>query len=119
MQLTNKQKTELETIEYFIPSWCKWPKITDRDIEVFFEWSERGLHKDKISDLKIDGLNALVQGKVWKGRHMQIYKESLLDGMGYVSFIDKTVPRSVIDFMKKELFKGIDANIIEEVYQNA
>lgn len=119
MHLTNKQKQDLETIEYFNPNYCKYPQRTEKDIEMFFEWSERGLHKDKINEYKMDGFNALVQGKRWRGIQMQIYEDGVLDGMGYVSFIDKTVPRSVIDFMKKEMFQGIDANIIEEVYQNA
>ena len=30
---------------------------------------------------------------------------------------DEPVPRSVVDFMKRTLFKGIDAELIETVYQ--
>lgn len=30
----------------------------------------------------------------------------------------KPIPREVVDFMKKEMFKGIDSEIIEMCYQN-
>lgn len=41
MKLTNKQKTDLETILYFIPEVCNNIKITDKDIERFFEYSDQ------------------------------------------------------------------------------
>ena len=36
---------------------------------------------------------------------------------GKFEFYHKPIPRFVVDFMKKEMFKGIDAEIIENCYQ--
>jgi hypothetical protein len=47
MKLTNKQKIDLETILYFIPENMKTIKITDSDIQKFFEFSDEGKHKEE------------------------------------------------------------------------
>lgn len=142
--LTNKQQKDLETIIYFIPYNFKWIKITDRDIEMFFEYSDSGKHKDKLSDRWVySWFDALIQGKRWRWIHMQMYEEGILDGsMPYFTLLGgydtwrtplwfwrllsriwldfrlkhKPIPRSVVDFMKKEMFKGHDAETIERAY---
>ena len=126
MELTKKQKDDIETCLYFCPS-CK---ITPNEhankeegIKMFFEWSEQGLHKEKIPLKYCNSyFDHLCGGKVWRGRTIhEIYEPTLLDmesGCGYESFIDKTTPRSVVDFLKKELFKGTKADLIEKLYQS-
>lgn len=112
-----KREKELEVFSYFMPSSLKHIEITEKDKEKYFEWSERGLHKEdvKVSHFN-DGFNALVSAKAWAGRHMEIYEEGVLSGdMPYVVILEGT-PRNVVDFMKKEMFKGIDAEIIEDLY---
>ncbi len=47
MKLTKSQQEELEVWEYFIPANSPWLPKTDEDIKKFFEWSERGKHKEK------------------------------------------------------------------------
>jgi len=122
MSFTKKQLKDLETIEYFIPSWCNYPKPTDKDKKMLLENSERGKHKDKIDERKINGFNALIQGKKWRGVHMGMYEEGVLDGsMPYYIILggyDDITPMSVVDFMKREMFKGIDSELIEKIYQN-
>lgn len=80
MRLTKKQNKELEVIKSFIPKWCKWDSITDKDIKMFFEWSDNGMHKNKVGSNPIisgdySGLNSLVWGKIWRERNLAIKKQ--------------------------------------------
>lgn len=134
MELTKKQLKDLETIKYFIPRTNSSIKITNDDIVKFFEYSEQGLHKQDVNAYKGDGFNTLIQGKRWRGIHMQMYEDGVLDGsMPYFIILGgydndkkwwqfwksphKPMPRAVVDFLKKEMFKGVDADLIEEIYQ--
>lgn len=142
MKLTSLQEKDLETVLYFIPELMKHIPISNGDIKMFFENSEKGLHKEKVGGLpyKMDGFNALLEGKSWRGVHMRMYEEGVLDGTmpyftilgGYdkvmkrkwwqfwkkkYTYVHSPVPRAVVDFMKKEMFKGADAVTIERCYQ--
>lgn len=125
VRLTKGQRNDLESIIYFIPDCMKSILITDNDIKMFFENSERGLHKDKISNRKMDGFNALIQGKSWRGIHIhELFELGVMDGtMPYVTILgkeagDEPVPCSVMEFMAKEMFKGHDAELIKNIYNN-
>lgn len=137
MKTSSRRQTDLETILYFRhPSTLKIP-ITEQDIDKFFEFSEKGKHRE---DVKMnhftDGFNVLVDAKQWRGVHMSMYEEGVLEGtMPYLTilggyskkrnwwqfwkpkFIHGPLPKSVVNFMKKDMFKGIDAHIIENTYQ--
>ena len=151
MKLSKAQEQDLETIKYFTPQYLSGYPLTKKDIEMFFEHSEKGMHKDLFTSYQAledcsNGLFALIQGKIWRGTHMGMYEEGVLSGdMPYAVILgmnDKSKvrhwsirwfykligketsifyhsppPRSVVDFMKKEMFKGHDANTIERCYQ--
>lgn len=118
-KFTKKQKEDLETIEYFIPTDLRHILINDEDRRMFLENSERGLHKEKIKTIDIDdGFNALIWGKIWRGRHMEMYENGILDAsMPYCVLLENT-PKSVVDFMSKEIFKGIDGELIQSYAKN-
>jgi len=132
MKLSPKQEKELKVWKYFMPPSMTSIPITDKDVENFFEWSERGLHKDKLNKGGMEGngsvrtgFDALFQGKRWAGRRIhEIYEEGVLDGsMPYVVVLgcgmySPKVPPEVKDFIKHEMFKGIDSQIIEDCYNN-
>lgn len=161
MKLTSKQENELKIWGYFMPLELKKIPRNDSDLKKFFEWSERGMHKDEVSVGGIAGhsdnsyFKALREGKSWAGVHMGMWEEGVLEGSipyfnlvggyegGYVWYwniafkllpfewvlwlIGKTdiptfkhapIPRPVVEFMKKEMFKGIDSDAIEKVYQS-
>lgn len=138
MKLSSAQQNDLETIKYFIPQQMKKIPITDNDIKMFFENSERGLHKELVNSYRMDGFNALIQGKQWRGIHIhELYEQGILDGsMPYFvllggfdkkrkwwqvwkpKYYHNPMPRHVVDFIKKEIFKGKDAEIIEKCYQS-
>jgi hypothetical protein len=113
MNLSEKQFKDLETVKFFIPKTYKELVITEEDIEHFFNYSERGLSPEG----KSIGFEALIEGKRWRGIHMQMYEDGVLDGSMPYAVILEDMPRFVIDFMKKEMFKGIDSKIIEKVYE--
>ena len=116
MNLSLRKEQDLETIKYFMPEFMKTIPISDEDVERFFEYSERGLHKHLLSTgLGIhhqDGFNALCEGKRWRGIHMQMYEEGVLDGSTPYNILVEGAPKSVIDFMAKEMFKGKDKELI-------
>ena len=141
MKLTSKQSKDLETILYFIPEAMKHIKIDNKDIEKFFEYSDKGKHKQEVEWMPTQGVFnwfwALIQGKRWRWIHMEQYEQWILDGstpyfilLGGLAkkrkwyqfwkpkFYNDPIPRSVVDFMKKEMFKGHDADLIERVYCN-
>jgi len=116
-EITKKQRKDLNTIKYFIPSWVKYPKITKESELMFLEYSERGLHKNKINDRSLDGFNALIQGKRWRGIHVhEMYEDSILEGsIPYYSLIEN-MPIEVVEFIAKEIFQGKDKKLILELY---
>lgn len=119
MKNKSKKETELETLMYFMPRACRKISITNADVAKYFEWSEQGKHKDDIKQSHFtDGFNALVAAKQWRGRHIhEMYEPGILDGtMPYIVILEGA-PRSVVDFMKKEMFQGIDAEAIEKCHQ--
>lgn len=141
MKLTTKQQKDLDTILYFLPEVMRSIKIEDKDIEKFFEYSDKGQHKQEVWEMPTQGVftwfGALIQGKRWRWIHMEQYEQWILDWstpyfvlLGWATkkrkwyqfwkpkFYNEPIPRSVVDFMKKEIFKGHDADLIERVYNN-
>lgn len=146
MKLTKSQQNELEVWKYFMPSDCKWLSKTEDDIKKFFEKSEKGLHKSEGGTVPsasgdFSYFNALCWGKIWAGRHWQMYEEGVMEGtMSYFTIlggndevvnrewwqfwkpkfwvVSNPIPRPVVEQMKKEMFKGIDSERIEKCYQN-
>lgn len=120
MKLTPRQQNDLETIKYFIPQELKSISITDGDVQAFFDYSERGIGRaDKFSNSS--GFDALAQGKRWREWHMRAWEESVLEGtVPYYTLLhneltgEVTMPSPVIEYMKKSMFGGMDAEIIEK-----
>lgn len=113
MKLTKKQKADLETMMWFLPDTIT-TKPTEDDIKSFFDFSERGIRPKE----ETEGYKVLLEGKRWRGIHIGMYEEGILDlSVPYIVLVGG-MPRSVVDFIKKNMFKGIDSELIEEVYVN-
>ncbi len=110
--MTKEQLKDIETIRYFIPDCMKHIEITDQDVKDFLDLSERGLNKDKVGTYTMDGFNALVQGKRWRGIHVEMFEEGNLDGSFPYWELATCYPVSVVEFMAGEMFKGVDKNRI-------
>jgi hypothetical protein len=93
MTLTNKQKREIEVLKYFIPkSYYREP--LPREIEEFFNWSERGG--------SITEGNILALGKMWRDVHIKVYMEDIWM-YGLMIFWESMgkFPPSVKEFLEK------------------
>ena len=137
-----KKENEIDLLKYFIPSALHNIIIKKEDIDMYFEWSEQGKHKDNIKLSHFtDGFNALVSAKGRRELQMQIWEDgmefvpyiSLLGGYektiirkwynpfkytkGKYKFEHKPIARNVVDFMKKGILKRMDADSIERTYQ--
>lgn len=110
MMTTNK-KSELERLKWFSPHIFK--KITEKDIKAYFDSSERGIG---------DG-GKIGMAKSRQGIILTEYEKGILDRTTpYFTILGgeeskEFPPRDIVDFLKKELFKGIDADFIENMYQ--
>ncbi len=121
--MTNGQSKDLETVRFFIPL-AMLPSegkpgvdITDRDVVDFFEYSEEGKHAEKVGLSTMDGFNALVQGKRWRGIHMEMWEEGIMDGtIPYIVLLEG-LPDSVVEFMSREMFKGRDKELIYKLHE--
>lgn len=111
--MTIKQQRDIETATYFVPQVMQSIPITEEHVGQYLAVSEHG---EKNAG-KFDE-NPLIQGKRNRGLHMQLWEEGILEGTVpyYTLLHDPKPPRSVVDFMKKDMFKGTDADIIEQTY---
>ena len=107
-----------------MPDNLKHIHITEDDETMFIEWTSQGLHKDKLnSNYFNDGFNALKEGKRYAGIRMKMYEDGILDGsVPYWGLLGGEDPSQipsqfVVDFMKKELFEGIDADLIDRIFE--
>lgn len=120
MKYLNK---EIERLEYFVPE-RPVRKMKSSD-QAFADYSERGI-KPNFEELENPyRYHQLVEAKRWRGIHIhELWEQGVLDGsVPYWTLLGgedlkEVMPRSVVDFMKKEMFKGIDAELIEKVYQD-
>ena len=104
LEFTTKQLKDLETIEYYAPSWgeMKNIEITDQDRKDYLLFSERGI----TPKVKTKGYEKLEWGKKWRGImiHEVIFPWHCdeFGGFSWYEFIQDH-PISVIDFIKKEI----------------
>lgn len=116
--LTPHQQNDLETVKFFIPECMKHLEITGQDIIDFFEWSEKGLHTSRLSvgafnpAKHMNGLNALYQGKRWRGIHMQMWEDGVLSCDVPYQVLLEDLPYPVLEFASREMFKGADREVI-------
>ncbi len=114
MKLTLAQQNDIDCIKWFYePAKVATP---EEELE-FLAHSERG------KEVKKD--NRLVEGKRWRGITIhELWEKGVLEGtVPYFTLLggedEKEIPpRYVIDFTKKEMFKGQDADLIENCYQS-
>ncbi len=130
MILTKGQQKDIDCIKWFYP---KAENTSEEEIENFFDVSERGAIPIKN--------NLLVEGKRWRGITIhEMWEQGILEGsvpyfvllggyegkrkwynpMRYIKckYYHIPIPSFIVDFIKKEIFKGKDADVIERCYQD-
>lgn len=123
------KKKEIEHLEWWIqhsPAKTIKEKINESGTvdadDAFSLFSERGTRTpiEKIKNLS--RYEQLVEAKRWRGITVHEMWEKGIEDVPYFVILggyssDEILPRHVVDFMKKEMFRGQDAEIIEYVYQ--
>lgn len=110
--ITKKQENDLFSILYFLPQ--KKVKITKEDTRDFFNFSDRG----EMPKRETKGYEALKEGKRWRGIHMRMYEEGIMDGSVPYSVLLEEMPQKIVSFISKEMFKGKDKKLIYEQKRN-
>lgn len=120
LKLSKKQNDELQTLLYFTPEMYKDIEVTDDDIKKYFEWSDKGMHKECVNSTALNGFNALVWGKRRRGIHIAVYESGVLDRTTpYKCLLVNNgikMPRPVVDYLKRTMFGGESGDFIEEAY---
>ena len=111
--MTEKQKRDIDCIKWF---WGKANDATLREEEEYLLHSEKGIEP-------LSKQNLLIEGKRWRGITIhELWEQGILDGsVPYFTLLggenkNEIPPRFVVDFMKKEMFKGADKDLIENLY---
>lgn len=108
MKLSKKQRLDLKTAMYFIPSNYKHGQITDEDIGRFFAWSDKGIGKESIKQEAMQtntGLAALYWGKQRRDLQVTSYIE---DWGWYITCTDLAdEPEFICEWLAKVMRKPI------------
>jgi hypothetical protein len=117
MRFSRKQLADLVTIEFFIPPAYRSTGITEQDRIDFMAYSDRGeiVRPSEFGTMKtgqLTGYQILLQAKRWRGIHMELWETGIMDGSVPIAVLVEDLPPEVIDFAKRELFKGFIAEMI-------
>lgn len=89
-KLSKKQQRELRILKWWKPSNVKWGRITTKQAQAFFAWSDRGVPHGRnvlgIARGKMDGFCALYWAKNRRDLQIQSYKEDWGNTMNAWSF---------------------------------
>lgn len=133
---TKGQQHTLDVIAYFgtagekiVKNWKKlvnlpmWTEgaVEDRNgvdaTQAFIERNDKGVALTGRKVKNIPALARLMAREAWCGRMMEVYQEGILDGsMPYIIILDG-MPRFAVDYLKRNIFRSADAELIERVYQ--
>lgn len=112
MALTKAQSNDIDILLYFAGK--SREDITDDDIKEYLDWSERGIGNGGILSVM----------KQRRGILMGEYEKGILEGLTpYMTILgfeegDTPMPEYVVEFIKKELFKGRDSDLIDKIYRD-
>lgn len=123
--MTKKQEQDILLWKYFTPKVLKHIPITREDEIKFLEFSEKGKHREALRSSHFDdGFNALVWSKKYAGISIhELWETGIRDNsVGYWCLLGgedpkEILPDYVLDHVKKEMFKGKDMQIIEDVHK--
>lgn len=105
MRLSQKQQRELKILKWWKPTNVKWKRITKKQIEAFFAWSDRGkAHGRNILNDR-DGFCALLWAKNRRDLQIAMYIEDWGITMNAWSFTG--MPREVKEDIGKRIGKEL------------
>lgn len=101
MKLTSKQRNELKILRYWIPSNLAHKRLTQKQVDKFFAWSDKGIkHGENIISPPWTGFKALYWAKNRRDLQIASYLEDWGSTMNAWSFDD--MPKHIrIDIAKR------------------
>ncbi len=126
-KVSAKKEAEMLVWEWFCLRGENFRERTEEDVKVFFEWSEKGKHKDRLDLTKAtmknpedyhSYANKLYIGKVWAGRTVhELWEPSFYSDTwdGWRNIL-KDMPVEVMEWVRKEIFRGVDAELIKQLW---
>ena len=119
MDLSTKQLNEIECLDYFALANCDYKDNTVE--EAYFQITNSGVKKVKTNNG--DRLRKLLDTKKWRLRFMDMYEQGILEGsvplytlLGFEN--NNIIPKYIIKFITKTLFKGKDKDMIISFYND-
>lgn len=104
MRLTGKQAHELKILRYWIPSNVKWKRKTQKQVQAFFAWSDRGIPHGRNVLNDRDGFCSLYWAKNRRDLQIQSYIEDWGTTMNAWSF--DGMPQDVVMDISKRMQKA-------------
>jgi len=119
-KLTKKQQLEKENLEWFCPTLFQQYPAKSGDFEEYLAKSERG----KKPTVRMFGdYNPYIEAKRWRAITIHELWEASFNDMDWPGYYwlmreeDGTrIPEHIKDYIKKEIFKGKDTEIIDKCY---
>lgn len=106
--MTVNQSEELLRIAWFNNKDVK--DFTSEDINKYFDWSDKGMG---------DGGRLSIM-KQRQGIILGQWEQGVLESSTpYSCLLNPKPPKTVLDFIKKEMFKGHDSDLIQRIYEKA
>ena len=105
-KLSNKQQRELRILKWWKPANVKWGRITNRQIRIFFDWSDKGVAHGRNVMNSRDGFCALYWAKNRRDLQITMYLRDWGETVNAWSFkrMGKEVKEDISKRMRKELF---------------
>lgn len=102
-KLSSKQERELKILRYWIPSNFKHKRITAKQVNEFFAWSDRGIAHGRNTLSDNDGFCALFWAKNRRDLQISSYLEDYGSTMNAWSFDE--MPRYIVEDIAKRMKK--------------
>lgn len=106
IRLSKKQRQDVESVKYFIPTTVDFDPVTDADVQTYLDWSDRGIGKKEIEQeamQKTTGLAAMYWGKNRRDLQISSYLEDWGSTCTAMDFVEE--PREVVEFIARAMKK--------------
>ena len=125
MSFTRKQQLEKENLEWFNPSLFRQFLPQEGEFEEYLDHSERGIPIKGFHGEKSTKFNVYQQAKRWRGVTIhELWEESFYSDFWWPGFYEllkeedgTLIPRHIKDYIKKEIFGGQSADLIDKIYE--
>jgi hypothetical protein len=111
--MTSRQQNDIEVLLWFMPEQFNNILITKEDKKDFLNHSDNGIKPI----IYTEGYKALTEAKRLRGITIhELWEKGILEGSVPYRVILEGMPKNVMEFIKREMFKGSDSELIESLW---